>query len=140
VGESERWIDVLFRRATIVPCLRWEIWSIYIATRSCSRKGLVLAPDPQLWAACRPTPRTWRPLPFVGRGQSLSCQTVSQGQQVSLCCLHHKQRPICLRTVVTDSTSVTIPHKTELLVSEVSTLMLLHGYPLGPAVLRQFLG
>ncbi|KAF9909825.1 hypothetical protein EC991_007996 [Linnemannia zychae] len=33
-----------------------------------------------------------------------------QGHQVSLVAFNHNQRPICLRTVVTDITSVTIPH------------------------------
>ncbi|KAI1317355.1 hypothetical protein EDD11_008535 [Mortierella claussenii] len=33
-----------------------------------------------------------------------------QGHQVSLVAFNHNQRPICLRTIVTDITSVTIPH------------------------------
>ncbi|KAF9935203.1 hypothetical protein FBU30_006288 [Linnemannia zychae] len=33
-----------------------------------------------------------------------------QGHQVSLVAFNHNQRPICLKTVVTDITSVTIPH------------------------------
>ncbi|KAG9320446.1 hypothetical protein KVV02_003134 [Mortierella alpina] len=33
-----------------------------------------------------------------------------QGHQVSLVAFNHNQRPICLKTIVTDITSVTIPH------------------------------
>lgn len=39
-----------------------------------------------------------------------SDKTLSQGHQVTLVAHNHNQRPVCLKTVVTDVTCVTIPH------------------------------
>ncbi|KAG0260597.1 hypothetical protein DFQ27_003445 [Actinomortierella ambigua] len=40
----------------------------------------------------------------------ISSSYLVQGHQVSLVAFNHNQRPVCLRTVVTDITSVTIPY------------------------------
>lgn len=39
-----------------------------------------------------------------------SDKTLSQGHKVTLVAHNHNQRPVCLNTVVTDVTCVTIPH------------------------------
>lgn len=39
-----------------------------------------------------------------------SDETLSQGHKVALVAHNHNQRPVCLNTVVTDVTCVTIPH------------------------------
>ncbi|KAG0333575.1 hypothetical protein BG004_000771 [Podila humilis] len=44
------------------------------------------------------------------RSAKISPINLVQGHQVSLVAFNHNQRPICLKTVVTDITSVTIPH------------------------------
>lgn len=44
------------------------------------------------------------------RSAQISPTNLVQGHQVSLVAFNHNQRPICLKTVVTDITSVTIPH------------------------------
>ncbi|KAI8355477.1 trypsin-like cysteine/serine peptidase domain-containing protein [Mortierella sp. GBAus27b] len=44
------------------------------------------------------------------RSAKISPINLVQGHHVSLVAFNHNQRPICLRTVVTDITSVTVPH------------------------------